>query len=296
MKRGDAETARLEFYQSYAAVPSPKVLWNLLVAEIDSNRPLEALRHLEAYLADPRAEPWRKEQGRGLVIELKGKVAHLQIRAPDAVFVAVDGRILTNVARGEHVDVHPGRHVVEASFDGGTHRIDVDAPAGNETVVSFEVSRNDDPMVEPSVRAAPPAKVLRASGAAPSASPPPRSSRGLASPPAATWVLGGVTAAALGVGIAFSLSAQSTKDEIGSNGLACVNPNSAECAHQRDLEDSGKRSVAIAWVAYGGAVSALVAGGLVWFFAPETRPGAGRTNVTPAVAPGIAGIRLQQTF
>ena len=47
----------MEFVQSYAIVPSAKTLWNLVLAEIDSNRPLDALRHLKTYLADPNADP-----------------------------------------------------------------------------------------------------------------------------------------------------------------------------------------------------------------------------------------------
>ena len=282
LKRGDAESARLELNASYALVASSKTLWNLLVAEADSHHPLDALNHLKTYLADPQVDPKRKEQGAALRSDLMAQVGHVQVAVPADVPVKVDG-VPISVEQGKQaIDVMPGKHAVDAVFRAGTRHKDVNVPAGKDTLVSFDVS---------SEGAAPGA-------AAPSPSSPPSTGEdhGLRAPPPAAWILGAVAVAGLGTGIAFSLSAKSKKDDIANNPTACADVGSAECARIRDLDDAGRRNSTIAWIAYGGAGAALVAGGVLWAISPKKKPTTGRANVVPLAAPGVAGLRLQAIF
>jgi len=281
VKRGDAEAARLEYRESYTLAPSRKVLWNLLLAEIDSKHPLDALQHLNTYLTDPDLDPKRREQAKGLVTELKSKLGHLQIRGAEAsAAVTVDGAAVTPEQRSNGIDVSPGKHAVEAALPEGTQRREVDAVAGKDTVVSFETVK---------------AAAVGASPVAATETAPDRLG-GIAPPPTATWILGGVGLAALGAGIGFSLSAKSKKDEIGDSPIGCAFPDSPACAHQHDLDDAGRRNSTIAWVAYGTAGAAFIAGGLFWIFSPKDKPATGRAQVAPLVSRETAGIRIQTAF
>jgi len=274
-QRGDAETARKEFLASYAALATPKTLWNLLVVEMDANHPLDALKHLRSYLADPNADAKRRERGKGLLGELTARVGHLRIRAPEGALVNVDGNAVSNDDRKEAVDVLAGKHTVEITFQGKTQRDDVVAPAGKETTISFTARGRESAVAAP--------ETTPKSAVAPA-------------PPMATWILGGVAVAALGAGVAFSLDARSKKNEVDGDANACADVNSPECGHIRDVNDAGKRSATLGWIAYGGAGAALVAGGFIWALSPKKTSARAKTEVTPLVGPGIAGLRLQKTF
>ena len=288
VRRADVETARLEFLQSYAVVPSHKTLWNLLLAEMDSNRPLDSLKHLKKYLADPAAEPKKKERAKGLMAELNARVAHLVVEAPEGVVILVDGTSVSNEERKERMDVASGKHVVEAAFETGNQRREVDAPAGQDTAVAFDAP----PKPPPAVVANPSPvgeKVAHANESQPAA----EGSHGIGPPPTVTLIFGGVALVALATGMGFSLAAQSQKDEVVTNITTCFNPGSPECSHVRDAEDTGRRNATIGWIAYGAAGAWLIAGGLVWAFSPKSKE---RAQVVPAVGPGVAGVRVQTRF
>ncbi|WP_394836753.1 hypothetical protein LVJ94_07580 [Pendulispora rubella] len=291
VRRADAETARVEFLQAYALVPSPKALWNLLVAEADSNHPLDAMKHLRAYLADPAADPKKNDRAQRLLTELSSLVGHLSIVAPQNVAVRVDGLVLTSEQRTVGVDVAPGKHVIEATIGDEVQRREVDVAPGDPTLVAFEVPRQDEPVETPA-----PIAPVSPPQAKPVPAPIHERSRGVASPPLGTWIMGSVAVAALGTGIAFSLSAKSNRDEIDQSPKACANPNSPECARIEDLRDSGSRASTVAWIAYGTAGAAVVAGGLIWYFAPKKSPASRDATISPLVSPGTAGLHFRGSF
>ncbi|WP_394829420.1 hypothetical protein [Pendulispora albinea] len=289
IRRADADTARLEFLQAYALVPTSGTLWNLLVAEADSNRPLDALKRLRVYLTDPSLEPAKQARAKGLLLDLASRVGHLQINAPDEVTVTLDGMAVSREQRKESIDVAPGKHVVEAALDTGTQRREVDLAAGNETTVSFEPPPKDPPKAAASVVAPPPP----AHDAAPRA--PTTGSGAGGSPPAATWILGGVAVAALGAGVAFSLSARSKRDELGDDFTACRVPDSPSCANLHDLRDAASRNATLGWIGYGVSGAAAVTGGLIWLLSPR-KPVERAARVIPLTSPGMAGVRFQTSF
>ncbi|WP_394848206.1 hypothetical protein LZC95_12155 [Pendulispora brunnea] len=291
VKRADAETARLEFLQAYALAPSPKARWNLLVAEADSGHPLEALRHLRAYLADPRADPKKKDKATGLLAELAAQTGHLRIVAPAGVAVTVDGLAVTSEQRTEGLDVAPGKHAVEAVLEGETEHREVDAAAGEPTEVSFEAPPQETLIEAPTpIMPTPPREQKPV--------PPPVRERpsGISTPPVATWILGGTAVVALGTGIGFSLGAKYNRDKMDENPRACATPNSPECARSKALADAGEFDALVAWIAYGTAGAALVAGGLIWYFSPKAAPASRNATILPLISPGMSGVQLRTSF
>jgi len=206
IKRADAETARKEFAESYALVASPKTLWNLLVAETDSNHPVDALKHLKSYMADPNAEPRRKEQGKGLLAELSAQAGHVRITAPEGVPVTLDGTLVPAEERRGVIDVSAGKHGLEALFKSGSQRKNIDAPAGTETAVTFEI-----PPGERLATAEPPAPPLVQTQVST-----PRDAGGTTSSNTRRtvgFVVGGAGVLAIGAGVFFTARALSLKSD-----------------------------------------------------------------------------------
>lgn len=295
VRHSDAETARVEFLQAYALVPSPKSLWNLLVAEADSNHPLDAIKHLRTYLADPGADPKKSDRAQRLLTDLSSLVGHLSVVVPEDTPVKVDGLVMTREQRIVGIDVAPGKHVVEATVAGESQRREVDVAPGDPTLVAFEVSRPDEPTEAPEPIAAAPSPPP-APQEKPTPPPTREPSSAVSSPPLGTWIMGSVAVAALGTGIAFSLSAKSKRDEIDQTPKACANPDSQDCAHIEDLRDSGSRDSTISWIAYGTAGAAVVTGGLIWYLAPKKKPASRDATMTPLISPGMAGVHVRGSF
>jgi len=271
VKRADAETARQEFSQSYALVPAPKTLWNLLVAEADSNHPLDALKHLKAYLADPNGDPKRKEQGKKLLAELSAQAGHLRIVVAEGVPVTLDGNPVSSDDLKSPLDIPAGRHSVDALFRTGTQRQSVDVPAGTETSISFEAANATLPPAAASV--GPPPKeepawrvegstanrtdsgkdVSRASGS--------HSQRTLG------FIVGGAGLVALGAGAYFGLRALSLKhdsdDEANSARDMFLHRSGdfqGQAQKSKDDYDSASRSQTIGLIAAGVGAAALGVG------------------------------------
>ncbi|WP_394837694.1 hypothetical protein LVJ94_12350 [Pendulispora rubella] len=291
VRRADAETARLEFLQAYALTPTPKARWNLLVAEADSGHPLEALRHLRAYLSDPRADPKKNDKAKGLLAELTAQAGHLRIVAPIGAAVTVDGLAVTSEERTDGIDVAPGAHVVEAVIESETERREVDAAAGEPTEVSFEAPLRETPIEAPAPIMAPVTPERKPV-------PPPVRERpsGVSTPPVATWILGGTAVAALGTGIGFSLGAKYNRDKMDENPRACATPNSPECARSKALANAGEFDSVVAWIAYGTAGAALLAGGLIWYFSPRHTSVNRDATIVPLFSPGMSGVQVRANF
>ena len=298
--RSDFETARQAFSDAYELSPKPKYLKNIAAAELNLNRPLEALKHFKQFVKDPGTSRQFVDQVKPLMDQASARTGHISVDAPAGTKLSIDGTDTgEQTPLKDPIDVNPGRTTVQGLYNGKTANVTVQADPGKTTPVHLTFESQDatvPPVATSGPREASGAPSASAGNEPVSPSEMPHESGGFKSPPVATYILGGVALAALGTGIGFSLDSRSKKDDSSANANACGNPSSPECAHYRDIDDSGKRSATIGWIAYAGAGAALVAGGLVWALAPNTKTTPARSTVVPLAGPGVAGIRLQTSF
>ncbi|HVJ88723.1 MAG TPA: hypothetical protein VM580_02900, partial [Labilithrix sp.] len=135
-KAGKYEQARASFLQTLALSPgSPKVLLNLAISEHGANKPVEALRHLRAYLGSSKVDPKKAQEIReSLYEELWRATGHLRIQAERGEAIVLDDDVkLGNAPLDDLVDVTPGKHKVSA----GARSVEATALAGETKDVSL---------------------------------------------------------------------------------------------------------------------------------------------------------------
>ncbi len=137
-ERSDYEGARLEFLQAQAVFARPSLLRNLALCELKTHRPLEAIQHLRAYLADASTTDEKRENAKKSLDEAFAQTGHASVHANDGAVLSVDGQAQPGTAPFRApFDTIPGHHVLEAQI--GTRRTtrDVDLPAGVMTEVDL---------------------------------------------------------------------------------------------------------------------------------------------------------------
>ncbi len=210
VKSKDYESARLSFAQAYAVLQRPLILWNLALSEEKSGHTIDAIGHFRQVTRDmPGAS-----EGNGAQKHLDALVAQMgriDVQAPaGATFTLDGGDVAGSAPLVDPIDVQPGHHVIEARFaHGGTKASPVDALAGQIAHVSLVPA--DAPVVVPaSVPVAPAPAATEAQAADVATSDRAQSSRSVPGAKIAmTVVLGGVAAAAVGVGAYFGLQSRS---------------------------------------------------------------------------------------
>jgi hypothetical protein len=264
------ESARLEFLQAQAVFPRPSLLRNLALCELKTNRPLEAIQHLRAYLGDPSTTAEKRENAKKNLDEAFAKTGHVSIHAADGATISVDGQAQQGTAPfRDPIDTLPGRHVLEARLADRTASRDVDAGAG---VVSDIDLRFEEKAVAP-----------------PSAAPvpvPASSTYDVGAPPAAYgpsfWttrhtvgvVVGGLAVVAAGAGGAFLLArnghVSDGKDALATNSRPCAQPTDPACA-KYDAARDGIKSTQVGAAISFGAFAALGVTAAVLIFWPEQK-------------------------
>ena len=119
--RARHEPARLKFQQAWAVFKAPAVLYNLARAEQLTGHDLEALEHFRLFLkvgaTDVKITDAMRDKAKQNAAELARKVGQVDIEVPPTARVSVDGKPLDETPK-EPVPVQPGRHTIEATFDG----------------------------------------------------------------------------------------------------------------------------------------------------------------------------------
>jgi hypothetical protein len=133
----DYEAARLEFLQAQAIFPRPSLLRNLALSELHTNRPLDALTHLRAYIADPGTTPDKRALADRNIQEAYVLTGHLSISAPDGARVKVDGKDVGVAPLKAAVDVTVGLHGIDSEVGGTAVHETAQAAAGKVMEVSF---------------------------------------------------------------------------------------------------------------------------------------------------------------
>lgn len=300
---GHDDEARLKFAQAYALLANPNILFNLARSEELSSHLVDAITHFKAYDRDTTIAPADHDTARKHIAEIARVIGHVRVEAPDGARVAVDGAPLDAPAPlADVVDVMPGKHVVEATFDGASHRVEV-SPNGGETVPARFTSGEAAvaPLPAPSVTAPAPGPVAPLANDDAS---PHDANHSFWTPRNSTAVLLGAGAVvAIGVGVVFSAAAANDSgkaDDAKSQVLAARGPtanpttvcagsvatSSPDCQTWHDAARSGvtDRNFATGFFVGGGVLAVAAVVTLVAW--PERR-GAG---VSPAVGLGGAGI------
>ncbi|HEX4475763.1 MAG TPA: hypothetical protein VH142_11840, partial [Polyangiaceae bacterium] len=234
----DFDGARGKFADAYAKFPSPNALFNLARTEQLLGRCSLALPHYRAYVAlpeNPRITAQNRVEARQRTEECLKTIGRVQIHAPAAVNVSVDGRPMP-WEPGDVLEVSPGAHVVTLQSGTDSKRRETQCDGGQVVTISW-----DDE------------KVIVSNGNQP---PKTESYR-----PALGWILpgvvGGVGLVGLGLGVGFgvvSSNAASDAKASASPGI-CANPSAPACQTYRGHASDANSAAIVSIVGYvGGGV------------------------------------------
>ncbi len=276
---GKHEPARLKFQQAWAVFKSPAVLYNLARSEQLTGHDLEALEHFRLFAkvsaTDVKITDAMREKAKQNAVELAAKVGQVDIEVPPAARVSVDGKPLEETPK-EPVPVAPGRHRVEASFEGKLKAVTVECAAGAvvKAKIDFEPGgpTTEPPPIEPT---------------------PPSWSTGR------IVTVGALSAAAIAGGVLFFVfhsKAQSKVDEAKGllNGGSCLGQTNDACTRAASLKDDRDSAVTLSTVSIiaGGTFAAgAIAAAILW---PKSSKESAR--IVPSVAPGHAGASFVGSF
>lgn len=136
LEGGDFVGALDKFRAAYARWPNVKILLNMAAALRKLGRFAEAADTYAQWLADPTADPARRDEVTTLLAELDAKLSRLRIPVSDPPRrVTVDGRTLPDETRELRID--PGAHVVIG-----------EAPGSAPIVLKLELAAGESKDVE----------------------------------------------------------------------------------------------------------------------------------------------------
>jgi hypothetical protein len=277
---GKHEEARLKFQQAAAVLKAAAVLYNLARSEQLTGHDFEAIEHYRQFLRvgvnDPTIKDEQRKSAQNYIAELTPKVGQVDIEAPPSSRISIDGKALDESPK-EPVAVQPGKHTIEAAFEGKLKSVSVECHAGR--IVKAKIEFESGGTTEPP-------------GAGGSTS---------------AWSTGKiVTVAGLGAGavagvvvyFVFHGKAQNNVDEAQNTlkGGSCVGvTNNAACDHAASLKSDRDSNVTISTIGLvAGAVLAAGAVGTVLLWPSSKKESA--TTFTPTIAPGVAGASLSGRF
>jgi len=264
MKEEEWEAAREALKEANLNFVTASGLYNLAVAEEKTRRPVEALAHLRAYLAHPKADPRNVSQVRTVMWpELYKATGHVRIRGVTSS-VLLDRFVVGEGKVPEEVDVAPGEH----TFESDGRRVSVVVAAGEVKDVDFAA------LPRPAAAVPPPAHA--GAGADPSTISPPVEERHSFWTTRHTFgvALGGLAVVAAGVGVGFVVGREGHvsdgKDALAANRSPCSDPAAATCAKYDGARDGIKSAEVGAAVSLGASLALGVTSAalLLW---PDTK-------------------------
>ena len=274
---GKHEPARLKFQQAYAVFRAPAVLYNLARAEQLTGHELEALEHFRLFLrvgaTDVKITDAMREKAKQNATELARKVSQVEIEVPSTARVTVDGKPLEETPR-EPVPVQPGKHTIEATFDGKVKSVSVECKAGSvvKARIEFESGGAGVPPYENGNSGWSTGRIVTVGALSAGA------------------VAGGVLA------LVFHSVAKGNVDDSKAllNGGSCIGVSNTECTKASSLKDDRDSNVTLSTVSLiAGCTFAAgaVAAALLW---PKSSTESAR--ITPIVAPGYGGASFVGRF
>jgi hypothetical protein len=303
LQNSEYAEALAKFEQAYELVPSPKIQYNFGICYVNLDRPADAYRAFESFVANAGdAPPANVAKAREYLAKLPRRVAVIQLEGDlTGAEVSVDGRSFGQTAK---VLVDPGPHVLTVDRKGETPYLQrLTAAAGDR--FRFDVKFAPPPAppepkhvatIEPT---APPRTGLP---------PPPR--RDLPEPaPGRAWqrpagyfaagLAGALVVGGVGARLMANQKYEDFNDLRGMNGVkkcgrVLMDKGGPDCQKLLSSGDSWSR---LALVGFVGAGAAAVASFVLFFTAPSGKPDV-RPEVSLACAPdvGLRGAACQLRF
>lgn len=287
--------ARDAFKQSYDLAPRAGTLMNLALAELQTNDPLAALRHLREYLRASDATPDRityvEEK---LVPRALALVGQLTIEAPADWHVHVDDAEAGVAPLKEPIAVLPGSHDVLA-YSGGTTTRAAHITVGSGQTLSLKLEMPAPAPVTPIVTAAP-KEQPRETGH-----------------PFFTWktatvltlAVGAVGTAIGGIYFAVDIDQQNSRADtnralVGPGRSACYQVTSAPCSELSDAVHARANDLNMRdtlFVVSGGLAVGAVAALIFWPSPSSPSSSSSRGAwIAPSASPGVAGVDVGGRF
>jgi len=302
---GDLNGALSAFTQAYAIYPSPKILWNLVVTELDLGKQLDAVRNLHLYLAstDPAITTQKRDAARTKLEDARKKLGGVQIEAPQGARVSIDGKPFPPAYQPDDVvELESGSHSIVMETASQRKERAVSTKVGEVTRVAF-----DDTANAAANPAAPPVKPETPPPAHKDVEPPPSEPErsGLACPHSGTCVGATIALTALGVvgavgAIAFNAGASSAKtdaDALHEGNGACNGSNPTACPGAvKDLDDRHSSRLTLSRVSLGVGAASLIGAGVVFFAWPSKSNKESSARLVPVVSPNTAGMGISGRF
>ena len=285
---GDFESARLAFLQAQSVYPRPSLLRNLALCELKTNRPLDALGHLRAYLDDPSTSSEKKEQAKKNLDDAYAKTAHAAVKTSEGASFAFDGQAPADAKPlpTTTVDTTPGLHRFESRLGARVVAREVDMPAGAPMDVDLTLAADSAP------------------------NPIESNPRPLGQGYETTWgkgqyiglglALAGTAGLATGAVFAFAKGASGraldTIDAFNqANGVSCAqSPEAVPCVQRGERRSDKDRNAALSVGFVVGGGVAMAAGAAVFFLVPRAQKSALR--VVPWVGPRVGGLSIASPF
>ncbi|CAN5912611.1 hypothetical protein BH11MYX4_BH11MYX4_36560 [soil metagenome] len=272
-----------KFKDAYAVYPGPNILAAIGREKQVLGQDLEAVRDLRAALRDPLLNPENTSRVKAQIAEAESRLGRLLVNGPEGAKVIVDEREQTLPLR-EPVDVARGPFRVKASLAGKSKEVTGDAKAGVITTVALAFEDAAAEVTSPPHEADP---------------------RSWNTGKTVGVVLWAGAAISAGVGVGFTLGANSAADKVSaaragsaSPDTACFGVTSVECQGRKDAESSRATDTNVAVGSFIGAGALLVVG-TVAFFWPASRnssTGGGRPSLAPVIGKQWQGLVLEQEF
>jgi hypothetical protein len=320
------ESARAAFLQAYALRKHPAVLLNLAQSSLRSGHAAESVKYFQQFLRESTTiTPAQRSDAEGGIAEARAKLGRLEISAPTAAEITVDGSVVGNAPLPEAVDVEPGSHTIKARMtDGTTEAKTVGANAGEKVSVKFAAATPPTTVAPVPVTAPPPASSAPTPPPSTPAEPadaanpaqntvtpdtPMEKKAGLLSPPKsmAPVYIGGVLVV-LGVADAIVFGIAKTNAQDSANKVAsdirknnggpgvCASTSSSDrkkfgaaCTALRDDNNKVDTDATLANIGIGVAVGGLVLAVGWYLLAPKKSSDSAALRNTPRLTPLIGG-------
>jgi hypothetical protein len=122
---GDYAAALEKFEEAYRLVPSPKIFFNIGLAEVGLARYPDALRAFERFVGEAgNAAPKNLAEARSQIENLRPKVALVDVEcATKGVDIVIDGRSYGKTPLDKTIYIDPGQHRLLAQAGEGTSPI-----------------------------------------------------------------------------------------------------------------------------------------------------------------------------